>query len=82
MAYIKMMQEKNKNVGFDTHVIQIGLDVNQDNGNKDIWENWRKKRKKEKSGQTKSLSHHHMMFMIQGFTLAQKKEDGILMRIL
>ena len=56
MAYIKMMQEKNKNVGFDTHVIQIGLDVNQDNGNKDIWENWEEKSAEE----PKSLSHYHI----------------------
>ncbi len=66
MAYIKMMQEKNEGEGFDTHVIQIGLDVNQDNGNKNTWEHWKKKdesSKKRKRGEDVTiscLSHYHI----------------------
>lgn len=63
MAYIKMMQEKNQNDGFDTHVIQIGLDVNQDNGNKNTWENWKRLLNKRKRGEDVTigcLSHYHI----------------------
>ena len=52
------------------------MDVNQDNGNKDIWENWRKKKKKRKRGEeTKSLSHHHIDVYDSRVYPCPEKED-------